>query len=392
MSSDSFSGPAAGAALPCPPRLLTAIIVFAAIAPGILMTAPAVSAQLAVQWQLGPAQIGRLFSTELGAMSLATLPAWWWIRRFNWRWVAALSAMVFIVGNIASALVQDFALLLLLRFITSLVGGTLMILCITCAAGTANPSRVYALWVLGQLVLGAVGLLALPPLFAYFGLMAVYLVLAAIMLCCLPLIPAFPSGFTAARSASNGAATSLARKLCAVLAVLTFYISLSAVWTFIGYIAASAGLSPAHCGQVLAVATLLGIVGACTAALIGARFGGGRPIALGYALLLASVALLSGRPLLLRFVLAALLFKFTWTFVLPFILARVAGLDNDGKLMNGINLVIGGGMAIGPALAGYLIESSGGFNALLFGALGCALLSLLLISLASPRRMTGGER
>ena len=146
---------------------------------------------------------------------------------------------------------------------------------------------------------------------------------------------------------------------------------------------------------MLAVATLLGIVGAGAAALIGARFGGGRPIALGYALLLASVALLVGQPLLLRFALAALLFKFTWTFVLPFILARVAGLDNDGKLMNGINLVIGGGMAIGPTLAGYLIESSGGFNALLFGALGCALLSLLLISLASPRaprRITGGER
>lgn len=122
------------------------------------------------------------------------------------------------------------------------------------------------------------------------------------------------------------------------------YISLSAVWTFIGGIAAGAGLSPAHSGQVLAVATLLGIVGAGAAALIGARFGGGRLIVLGYALLLASVALLTGQPLLLRFALAALLFKFTWTFVLPFILARVAGLDNDGKLMNGINLVIGGGM------------------------------------------------
>ena len=35
----------------------------------------------------------------------------------------------------------------------------------------------------------------------------------------------------------------------------------------------------------------------------------------------------------------------TWTFVLPFILARVAGLDNSGRLMNSINLVIGGGMA-----------------------------------------------
>ncbi len=385
MSSDSVSVPAAGAALPCPPRLLTAIIIFAAIAPGILMTAPAVAAQLASQWSLTPAQIGHLFSTELGAISLATLPAWWWISRVNWRRVATLAAGVFIVGNLASAMVSDFHLLLGLRFIASLAGGTLMILCITCAGGTANPSRVYALWVLGQLVLGAVGLLVLPLLFAHFGLMAVYLILAAIMLCCLPLLSAFPSGFHPAQSTAHTTATPWLRKVFAVLAVLTFYISLSAVWTFIGSIAHAAGLSPVSSGQVLAAATLFGIVGAGGAAFISARRGGNGLIWLSYGLLLAGIALLFHTPQLLRFALAAVLFKFTWTFVLPFILARVAGLDNNGKLMNNINLVIGGGMAIGPTLAGYWIESSGGFDRLLVGALGSALLSLLLISLASPR-------
>ena len=61
-----------------------------------------------------------------------------------------------------------------------------------------------------------------------------------------------------------------------------------------------------------------------------------------------------GQPLLVRYAIAALLFKFTWTFVLPFILARVAGLDNSGRLMNSINLVIGGGrrLRMGAELAG----------------------------------------
>jgi hypothetical protein len=64
-------------------RLLAAIVIFAAVAPGILMTAPAVAAQLASEWQLTPAEIGYLFSAELGAMSLATLPAWWWMSRLT---------------------------------------------------------------------------------------------------------------------------------------------------------------------------------------------------------------------------------------------------------------------------------------------------------------------
>jgi ABC-type transport system involved in cytochrome c biogenesis permease subunit len=38
------------------------------------MTAPAVAAQLASEWQLTPAEIGYLFSAELGAMSLRRCP------------------------------------------------------------------------------------------------------------------------------------------------------------------------------------------------------------------------------------------------------------------------------------------------------------------------------
>ncbi|HEI8866697.1 TPA: MFS transporter [Serratia odorifera] len=394
MSSSSYSTPVNRPALPCPPRLLTAIIVCAAIAPGILMTAPAVAAQLASEWRLSPTQIGRLFSTELGAMSLATLPAWWWIGRMDWRKVAGLAATVFLFANLASALTGDFSTLLPLRFIASLAGGTLMILCITCAAGTANPSRVYAGWVLGQLLLGMIGLLVLPSLFSHFGLMVVYLILAALMLCCLPLLVAFPRGFQAPTAQSATAAPSPLVRLGALLAVLCFYISLSAVWTFIGNIGINAGLSAIHNGQVLAAATVFGIVGAATAALAG---GMRRRLlmTLGYLLLTVSIALLLNTPALLRFAAAAVMFKFTWTFVLPFILAQVAELDNNGKLMNGINLVIGGGMAIGPLLAGYLLQTSGGFGALLGAALACALLSLLLISLTSPRTtrpVTGVER
>ncbi len=36
---------------------------------GILMTAPAVAAQLASEWQLTPAEMAIFFSAELGAMS-----------------------------------------------------------------------------------------------------------------------------------------------------------------------------------------------------------------------------------------------------------------------------------------------------------------------------------
>ncbi|HIF7632423.1 TPA: MFS transporter, partial [Klebsiella pneumoniae] len=145
----------------------------------------------------------------------------------------------------------------------------------------------------------------------------------------------------------------------------------------------AAGLSPTQVGLVLAAATVCGIIGAGGAALRGTRRADRLPVWLGYGLLIVSVGLLIGQPLLVRYAIAALLFKFTWTFVLPFILARVAGLDNSGRLMNSINLVIGGGMAAGPALAGALLQHFASADPLLAAAGVCALLSLILIVAAS---------
>ena len=364
---------------------LAAIVLFAAITPTILMTAPAVAAQLASQWQLSPARIGDLFSVELGAMSLATLPAWWWLKRVDWRVAALVAALLFIAANLLSMLADTYAVLLVLRFASALAGGSLMILCLASAATTVNPSRVYGLWVMGQLVVGAVGLVVLPGLFERFGLNACYLLLAGLMTLLLPLARAFPVG-SSATQASDGSPLPRSRWKAAlgIGAVLAFYVSLGGVWTFIGALGASVGISAQHSGEVLAIATAMGIAGAASASLIGARLPRGVLLFVGYALMAAAVLLLLGQPALLRFALAALLFKFTWTFILPLVLACLADLDHSGKLMNASNLVIGGGLAIGPAIAGRLIEASGGFTLLLLGAAVITLLSLVMILASRP--------
>jgi len=367
--------------------LLAAIVLFAAITPTILMTAPAVAAQLATQWQLSPSQIGDLFSTELGAMSLATLPAFWWLKRLDWRRAALLAGGLFIAANLLSMLADDYGTLLALRFCSALAGGSLMIICLSSAASTANPSRVYGLWVMGQLVVGAIGLSILPRLFEHYGLAACYLILAGLMTLFLPLARYFPQGAAVTeRRVEQTALSSKWQAALGILGILSFYISLSGVWTFIGSISAKAGIGAEYSGEILAVATLMGIVGAGCASLIGNRLPRTLLLLLGYASMAGSVLLLLGQPEMARFALAALVFKFTWTFILPLILACLADLDRSGKLMNASNLVIGGGLAIGPTVAGRLIEATASFQPLLIGGACITLLSLMLI--LSCRRKT----
>lgn len=370
--------------------LLAAIVLLAAIAPAVLLTAPALASQLASQWQLSPAQIGDLFSFELGAMSLASLPAWWWLRRIDWRRAALAASLLFVAANLGSAFASGYSALLALRFVSGLAGGSLMILCMSSAASTANPGRVYGLWVMGQLVVGAIGLAVLPKLFAAHGIAAAYLLLAGLMGLCLPLTRWLPAAASQSHTqqASAGANGFSLRAALGILAVLAFYVGLGAVWTFIGGIASQAGLSADESGDILAVASLLGIAGSGCASLLGERRGRGRaPLLLaGYTMMLAATLLLLGQPQLARFATAALLLKFSWTFALPYILASLATLDPSGRLMTATNLVIGGGLAIGPAIAGRLLEASGGaFHSVLLGAAACTALSLGLI-LAINRR------
>lgn len=368
------------------PGLLAAIVCHAAVAPVVLLTAPAIAAQYATQLHLSAGQIGFLFSGELAAMSLATLPAYYWQPRFDWRRVALAAVLLFIAANIASIFAGQFATLLPLRMLSALGGGTLMVLCLSGAVLSPQRDRVYAYWVCGQLVLGAIGLWILPGLFARFGLAALYGGLAALMALTLPLVRCYPQRLARPGPATGTASASGDRMRAAwgILGLLAFYIGLSGVWTFIGGIGNLAGIAEDRIGELLAIASILGIAGALTASVMGARLPRGLALLIGYGGMIAAILLLCGAPMLWRFALAAFGFKFVWTFVLPFVLATISDLDRDGRLMSTANLMVGAGLAIGPAISGQILQQGLGFDAmLLFSA---ALTGISLLAILCARR------
>lgn len=367
--------------------LIAAIVAFAAIAPAVLMTAPAVAAQLSYELHLRPEQIGYLFSTELGALSLATVPAYWWLKKIDWRLAAFIAGVALCLGNLGSMFVHTYSDLLMARAFSSFAGGSLMIICVSSAALTQNPSRIYGVWVMGQLVLGAIGLAVLPKVYANFGLAGGYAGLALIGLLILPLCKAFPPQrpITPQENLARNA-SSKGRIALAISGLLGFYISLSAVWTFIGSVAAEAELDGQSVTSILSVATVMGIVGAALAAMIGERVRREVLLCTGFGMMFVAIVVLLDLPNLTRFAVAAMLFKFTWTYVLPSILACLADLDESGQTMNTCNLVIGAGLAIGPAIAGRLIEQTGSFVPVLTGAAVITALSVLPILISRHKR------
>lgn len=364
---------------------LFAIVMIAAVVPSLLMMGPIVAGQLASELNMSPSAIGLLFMAENGAMSLATIPALFWLSRCNLKKISCLCASIFILANLVSMLADSANSLIIIRILSGLAGGSLMVICMTSASALPKPDRAYGLWVFGQLVLGAIGLTILPSLFETFGLKAFFLIMAILMALCLPLTRFLPESIQKKSHDSDAFFGGISRQaIIGLIAILLFYISLMGVWTFIGSIGASAGITGQTSGNILAIATLFGIAGAGVATLLGGRHRFTGLLILGYGLMIVGIVMLFS-PDSTSFSIAAFSFKFAWTFSLPFILATLAKLDRNGQVMNLSNLVMGGGIAIGPMIAGLMIEQFGSFSAALTFALILALASLFLTLFLQPK-------
>ncbi|WP_411731766.1 MFS transporter [Paeniglutamicibacter sp.] len=364
------------------------IVAFSALAAFLLLVAPVVATQLQLQLGLSPSQAGDLFAIELGATSLASLPALYWIRKANLRKAAFLFGLVYIVGNVMSMFLTTYEVLMVVRGGTAFAGGSLMVLTMALAAQARNRNRVFGWWTVGQIALGAVGLAVLPPLFSAFGLAALYMFMAILMVLSLPLVRYLPL-HPLRVSVGNGTTDpvqkpNLAKVFMALVACLLFYVGLITVWAFMGGLAEAAGIEPRISSLILSIATVVGVVGSFAATMVGGTIRRRVVLLGGYFSMIVAIALLFGVDGALRFGAAALILKFAWPWTLPFLMSTLADLDPAGRATNLANLAIGGGLAIGPIIAGRVVEATGGFNALVLIGVPAVIISLLLIIFAQP--------
>ncbi|SAK82350.1 MFS transporter [Caballeronia hypogeia] len=371
------------------------LVVITAIVPMILLVAPAAASQMALQLKLSPAQIGTYFFFELGAFSLGTIPCSLALHRVDGRRIALVAAIVFCLGNLATAwLGTTFIALLVLRSITSLAAGVLNVLCLMTAARAHNPDRLFGVCITGQLIAGAIGLWVFPQLFASFGLAALYVAMGLLGISFIAVARNFPDFLVrpepaASRTASAGNSTSgFALPVVVVLSVFLFYLAMGGVWTFVHGSAHSVGLDAATAGKVMSIATIMGIIGAGLASYLGGKVNRSLVLWIGYAVMVASILGLSYKGGLEGFVAAVFLFKFGWTFVLPFIFAAAAKVSS-ARLFGTLSLFVGGGLAFGPLIGGFLIQATGSSKTLyVVAAIATAVSAVMLNRIAAVGKST----
>ena len=121
-----------------------------------------------------------------------------------------------------------------------------------------------------------------------------------------------------------------------------------------------------------------------TATYLGGRSARQAMLILGYAILILAVAGLAVFSGGAAYIVAVCAFKFAWTFVLPFIVAEVAGRDPSGRLVAATSLIIGTGLSLGPLFAGLMLGAAWSLSSVFIGAAVCGVVSVTCL-FASPK-------
>jgi len=312
---------------------------------------------------------GFILSMELTGFTLGSAILFV-VQNKNWRTIT-VSALVFMVaGNLLSMFIDSTQGITLSRFIAGFGAGMVMTMTIQVIALMQNTDRVYGLWTVGQLVLGALGMIIFPMVTAWGGIKAVFVIWALLSAMLIVTVRFYPVG--RGPQVSSGSQHEAGRRLIVGLACLAglfvYYSGQAGVWVYLERLGISWSVAPETVGHILFLSLLAGIAGSGLAILLGNRAGRTIPIATSLIFSAASILLMMQSGGAARFTWAACMFNFGWYLFLPYISATVAATDNNGKLLTGLAVTFPASLAVGPAIAALLIGDAGTlFPALIFG-------------------------
>lgn len=341
-------------------------------------------------------QTGFISSAFFLGYNLTTVWAFFWIRRWNWRWVTAVALPIALLGLLAGGYAASYSILLLS---TAVAGGGFAALYgigTTILADTSNPARWYGVKIAAEAFPGAVLLFVIPSVLTPLaGFNAMALGMGAVALLLAPMLFLLPKQGraelegTVEQEAPGAGDASLDRTaiLGALAATFVFFSAASGMWAFIERIGANGGFSPESIGLLLSITLLCATGGSLLTAWLGERLGNTRPFYAACVALLFSLLLLGTSGGFAVFATATCVLTFAIGMGLPFAIAEVAELDADGRFIILSVPAIGMGAMFGPGISGTLADIAG-FSSVLLAAGGAIFIAVALMRFSSGRKLS----
>jgi len=380
-----------------PRWLLITVLLYTSFIPATFLWAPALAHELTTTLGLAPTRIGSMFLVEMVFISLSTVFAFFWLNSAHLQRWGLVFIFGYIIGNFVAGwlVTRDFNGFIIARGVTSFAAGSLLILCTHSMRRLPDRGRGFGAMIFAHLIFGAAGIAILPVMFRYFGSGVFFNIQSLLMLACVPLYKYLANERSEEASAPQTRHTFLSglkqystsftgHGLLAVMSILLLYTCLGGIWTFLGSLQVPTGMSRELLDQIFTVSSVVGIVGAGIATVLGKKTEH-RKLCLmyGYGALVLCLMVMAAVPKIWAVYTAVIVFKLTWTMLAPFMYTVVSLHDDHrGGLINMTNLVLGIGVGSSPAICGWLLETFNYKVMFGFGAL-LALLAAIAVNVAN---------
>lgn len=354
---------------------------------------PLLLGAMAQGYGLSDRQLGHVSAVYVGATTLATLAAPFWIRKVDWRLFTTIAVVCCVGVFFFGATLRSPELFLLVFGMLGVLKGCFGAPAFAALGDSSSPDRAYGLSVVLQGVLAAA--IAFPIsgfIVPRFGVSGLFVFLACVYATGLLAARWMPRAghVTVAASEDMSADPSLFSRaavapLIALIATALFVGGILAFWYFVERIGTARGVAPAIIGMTISVTALCSVITSALNTWLGGRLPTIAFIAAGTALLLAAYAVLAF-PGAVPFMICNLLFALGWGFAQPAYWAVGRLVDRTGRLFVAAPAASGiAGVVIG-LIAGPVIETSGYAGLLWFSA--ALMIIAMLLAVAVSHRFT----
>jgi hypothetical protein len=246
---------------------------------------------------------------------------------------------------------------------------------------TKSPDRVFGMLLIVQYGLGGLGIMVLPKLVPAYGpgvLFGALIAFSTVTLAMLPFLDAYPRGRIVRPAAAGGTRKGLLA--AAVGSVFLFQAGNMGLAAYMLGLAKHAGIGADFASTALGVATWVGIAGSVLVVAFGTRYGRTVPLLAGAALTVLGTLAFHWGGSKLVYVIANCATAITWSFAIAYLLGLCAAFDPSGRAAALAGFLSKTGLASGPFVAAWLLESTGYTGLINVSALVIALsLPLMLV-------------